>query len=99
MFEESKRADEVDEKLVFLSTTIHRLELMNDIPADIDNAQLDNLECAALNLTTSIIEYLTFAIRHFSRSFIGETESIVVTEIDMGDSKDREQNSSFIFRL
>jgi hypothetical protein len=67
IFEESGMAKEIDEKLGYLSTTIHRLKIIDNIVADVNEAHLDKSEWAALNLAASILEYLIVVLEHFNK--------------------------------
>ena len=42
---------------------------MDEIPADLDSETIGNLNCAALNLSTAVVEYITAALKHMSRGF------------------------------
>jgi hypothetical protein len=66
-YEESGKTKAIEEELEFLSYTIHRLGLTTDFPPNIAITQLANVQCAALNLCTAIMQYLTLGIQHFSK--------------------------------
>jgi hypothetical protein len=71
-YEETGKAKAIEEKLTFLGSIIRCLELNADFPDDVADAQLDNVECVALDVFASIMDYLTNAIQHFSKPLIGE---------------------------
>ena len=60
-------AKEIDEKLDILSMTIRHLEIVDNISAAVDDVNLDKLNCAALNLAASILEYLILILEHFKK--------------------------------
>ena len=75
MYEENGKSKDILERLVFLSSTIRRVELVTEFPALIAPPQLDNVQCAALDLSTAIMEYVTLGISHFKTSLGGEQKA------------------------
>jgi hypothetical protein len=71
-YEEIGKAKAIEQNLDFLASVIHRLELNAEFPQGIADAQLDNVECAALDVFTAVMEYLTNGIRYFSKPLIGQ---------------------------
>ena len=71
-YEESGKAKVIDEKLTFLTSIIKRVELNANFPQDIPDVQLDNVECASLNLFAAVMNYLTKAIGYLSKSLGGK---------------------------
>ena len=71
-YEESGKAKIIEENLTSLAFVLRRLELNANFPQNIAYAQLDNVESAALDVFTAIMEYLTIGIRHFSNRLTGE---------------------------
>jgi hypothetical protein len=67
------KAKEIERKLTFLTSVIARLELNTDIDIlkDVANTHINNIECAALDVFASIMDYLMLVIRHFSKSLLG----------------------------
>src|SRR5271170_4411246 len=80
MFEESRMAKDIDEKLDYLSTTIHRLEIIDDIRANVHDARLDKLNSAALNLAASILECLILALEHFNKPPTRKCDALSITK-------------------
>ena len=62
----------IEENLAFLASVIHRLELNANVPQSIADAQLHNVECAALDVFATVMEYLTNGIQYFSQPLIGQ---------------------------
>jgi len=50
---------------------IHRIQSATDIPEGVAVQQREIVECAALNLSTATMEYLTAAIEHHRKGFSG----------------------------
>ena len=74
---ELHRKEEFNESLDRLAVALRRIQLRDIIPADFDHAQREGLECAALDLCASVCNYLTFSLKYFRRSLVGNipTES------------------------
>jgi hypothetical protein len=56
----------VDESLSFLSEAIHRVHVTEGFSEVLNEKQLDDVYCAALNLSTAVTEYLILAIQYFT---------------------------------
>ena len=56
----------VDESLSFLSEAIHRVHVTEGFSEVLNEKQLDDVYCAALNLSAAVTEYLTLAIQYFT---------------------------------
>lgn len=69
---ESGKAQEIDETISFLSSTVDRVHLIREIPEDVAVPQLENVESAALYLFSTIMEYLAIAITHLKQRLAGQ---------------------------
>lgn len=48
---------------------MNRIQLVRKIPVDMDDAQIDDLQCKALDLCRSVLEFLDLSIRTLKNSF------------------------------
>ena len=64
---ESKKSKEIEETVEFLSLTVTRIRLVKEFPTDIAHAQLENVECAALNFLSAVMEYIATSIQHLKK--------------------------------
>ena len=75
-YEESTRAEEIEESIQFLSSTIHRIQLTASFPKAIPEAipapQFDGAQTAALNLSAAVIDFLVTAIQTFKKPLPGQ---------------------------
>lgn len=69
-YDESGRSEEIDEVLNILLIAVHRVQLTANFPKDLPMAQLESVHCAALDLCSSVMEYLAIALKNLERSFI-----------------------------
>lgn len=68
---ESAKAKEIDDTISFLSSAVNRVQLIKDIPDNVAVTQMEAVECAAISLFSTIMEYLAIAIRHLKQSLTG----------------------------
>jgi hypothetical protein len=57
---------------LFLYDAIHRVQVTRGFSDILNEAQLDDVNCAALNLSAVVTEYLTMAIEYFMENSLGE---------------------------
>lgn len=62
---------------MFLSDAIHRVQVTKGFSDILNEGQLDDVNCAALNLSAVVTEYLTMAIEYFMENSLGELTSNV----------------------
>jgi hypothetical protein len=55
----------VEGALVVLSAAIHKVQVTEGFRDVLTPKQLDDVDCAALNLSASVTEYLAMAIKYF----------------------------------
>jgi len=56
---------------------MHRIQLVKKIPSGMDQAQLDDLQCKALELCRTVLEFLDTGIRHFKTSFKSKSQIFI----------------------
>jgi selenophosphate synthase len=64
-------AEQVNADLSFLSNAIHRVQTTSTFMDILDMDQLDEVYCAALNLSAAVTDYLTMAIKYFTAKSTG----------------------------
>ena len=64
-------AVEINGTLLFLSDAIHRVQVTKGFSDVLNDKQLDDVNCAALNLSAVVTEYLTMATEYFMENSIG----------------------------
>jgi len=69
---ESGRAKDIDETLKILLMAISRIRLTTQFPPALQPSQLENVQIAALNLYSSIMDYVSTAIQILRKSGLGE---------------------------
>ena len=62
MYDAIQLVTEIEEAVTHLSSAIRRVEVTDGFREVLDNAQLDEVECAAAVLSTAVTDYLTRAI-------------------------------------
>ena len=70
-YEESEKEEEIIETIEMLSTDIHRIRLVKNFPQNVAEAQLENVNCAALRLSAAVMEYLAMAIKQLKSRLSG----------------------------
>lgn len=73
-YNESKRMEEINKILGTLVNTIHRIQLTAELPTELPTVQLDNVHCAALDLCTAIMNYLSVSLKVNQRSFFSTAQ-------------------------
>jgi hypothetical protein len=68
----------VDKALKFLSDSIQNVQMTDGFSEVLNDAKLDHVYCSALNLSTSVTEYLTIAITYFVTKEKGELHFRIV---------------------
>lgn len=67
----SGKGDEIEEMMKELSIPLRRIQLKKDIRENFDSEQMEELQVAALNLLTAVLNCLTADIHHFTDSKLG----------------------------
>ena len=67
---------------------VHRIQLTSDFP-DQSSAQLDNVHVAALDLCTSVMNYLEIALKTFRREFFGIPSEVYLIQVNVLSSLSR----------
>jgi hypothetical protein len=65
----------IEETIEFLSSAIHRVQLTTQFPGDVAVPQLENVRCAAVNLSTAVIKYMETSIQHLKKPLSGLSAS------------------------
>jgi hypothetical protein len=63
-------AKEVDETISFLSEAIHHIQVTDSFADVLDENQLEEVYCRALNLSAAVTEYIVIAIIFFTQKGI-----------------------------
>ena len=71
----SLKSEQIDETVTYLSKTIDSVQLEEDYSTALAGDQLDKIECAAINLSSAIMECLAVAITARKRSIFRRRES------------------------
>jgi hypothetical protein len=61
----------VEEALTSLSSAISRIKVTEGFRDVLQQHQLDEVDCAAINLSAAVTEYLAIAIQYFADNSIG----------------------------
>ena len=56
--------------LNILFISLHRIQLTAKFPAELPDAQTENLNCAAIYLCTAVMDYVSVAIKVLSKSYL-----------------------------
>jgi len=79
-YEETGNSDGIQKNLRFLESITRRLELNSNFRHDDVEEHLENLECAALDVSSAMMNYLSCAMRYFSKRLISELPDILLIE-------------------
>jgi hypothetical protein len=71
-YEVTERSREIEGAIKQLSNQLLRVQIISRLPRDLDSTNLDDMHCAALDLASSIVQYLGVAIQHFRSAFMSE---------------------------
>lgn len=71
-YEETGKSDGIQKNLRFLVSVNQRLELNSNLRLHDVAEHLENLECAALDVSSTMMNYLSCAVRYFSKRLISE---------------------------
>jgi hypothetical protein len=62
----------VEDALVFLSDAISHIKVTEGFRNVLEDRQLDEVDCAAINLSATVTEYLAMAIEYFTDKTLGK---------------------------
>ena len=62
-YTESGRKKEIEETLTGLLVALHRIQLTAEFPHAVPDSQLENLQCAAINLCATVMDYVSVTIK------------------------------------
>ena len=70
-YDAGQKATEMEGILTFLSDSIHVIQVTDGFRDVLKPRQLDDADCAALNLSSAVTVYLAMAIQYFNDESIG----------------------------
>jgi hypothetical protein len=70
-YDQSGRAQEIDEAIEFLAVALQQVQLTGDFPNGLSTPQLDFAQSAALSLCATICDYIALAIQYMKRPVAG----------------------------
>lgn len=76
-----EKADEVDGAIVTLSDGLHRIRVIDGFREVLTGEQLDDVDCAALNLSAAVTSYLTMAIEYYTPTTMGMYASLTLLNL------------------
>jgi hypothetical protein len=71
-----QKAEEVDSALEFLADAIHSIHVTEGFSEVLNEEQLDGVDCAALQLSAAVTEYLAMAIVYYTDKSIGRNRDV-----------------------
>jgi hypothetical protein len=80
LYDAGNLATEVEDAVKTLSDIIRDVQVTEGFAEVLDEKQLDDVYCAALGLSTAVVEYLAKAIDYFKRNKRGTCILTLVTD-------------------
>jgi hypothetical protein len=79
VYNNNEKAEEIGDTLRLLSYSIHNVQTTDALKAILSLRQLDDVYCAALYLSAAITEYLTIAIKFYTKLSLGTHQFYIIS--------------------